>query len=352
MPPKKGAKRKSESPTTEGNLVERKEYRTRSSNRKRVSYNESDSNEEPPTKIVCSSSDDDFVIDGDATGANNEQISKTSPFTASQNKKNLKSSVPKKKTLKSSNNVTSSSQIPINSAFKPVSLDSSKIKSELNLSDSDSESSSSDCNSKSSQNETRFALPGNTNKVEECKVRNNTPQKKEILEKEESVHVENPWMKNLEALQNDYVIEEKPMEAKNNTKEPSTKKKGKQLKQAKKKSNKITERSESNEISVAEMLELENAQNDSCSEDDENWERVKPATINEQERELPQSVEVTLDITGLKRKKKGMDVENLIRLKINRIRREIQLVITFLVLKYFNFLHFTFLFSRTCIKYH
>ena len=351
MPPKKGAKRKSESPTTEGNLVERKEYRTRSSNRKRVSYNESDSNEEPPTKIVCSSSDDDFVIDGDATGANNEQISKTSPFTASQNKKNSKSSAPKKNTLKS-HNVTSSSQIPINSAFKPVSLDSSKIKSELNLSDSDSESSSSDCNSKSSQNETRFALPGNTNKVEECKVRNNTPQKKEILEKEEPVYVENPWMKNLEALQNDYVIEEKPMEAKNNTKEPSTKKKGKQLKQAKKKSNKITERSESNEISVAEMLELENAQNDSCSEDDENWERVKPATINEQERELPQSVEVTLDITGLKRKKKGMDVENLIRLKINRIRREIQLVITFLVLKYFNFLHFTFLFSRTCIKYH
>lgn len=339
MAPKKGAKRKSaESPAAVENLVEKKQYATRSSNRKRVSYNESDSNEEteaevyePPKKIMCSSSDDEVVTEDDEE-SHNEKNSKISPSTTFKNKKNLK---PKKETLKKQNGKIISQLVPINVAFKPVSYDSSKIKSELNLSDdSDSESSSNDdCTPKKIQTNTFTSLSENSNNAEIYEGQHSvTQQKGEIPAESESVGI-SPWMKNLEALQNDYVIEEAPLVISHeNTPSTttSTSRKGKKLKQLPKKINKNVKRIESNEISVAEMLKLENAQSD-CSEDDENWERVKPAMSDaaDKERELPKSVEVTLDISGLKRKKKGMDVENLIRLKINRIRREIQLVVEY-----------------------
>ncbi len=335
MAPKKGAKRKSaESPAAVENFLEKKQYATRSSNRKRVSYNESDSNAEaevyePPKKIMCSSSDDE-VVTGDEEESHSEKNSKISPSTTFKNKKNL---IPQQETLRKQNGKIISQLVPINVSFKPVSYDSSKIKSELNLSDdSDSESSSNDdCYPKQSQTNTFTSISENSNNAEKYQGQDSATQAKgEILAESESVGI-NPWVKNLEALQNDYVIEEAPLVISHeNTPSTSTSRKGKKLKQLPKKINKNVKRTESNEISVAEMLKLENAQSD-CSEDDENWERVKPAMSDatDKERELPKSVEVTLDISGLKRKKKGMDVENLIRLKINRIRREIQLVVEF-----------------------
>ncbi|KAI9558622.1 hypothetical protein GHT06_015410 [Daphnia sinensis] len=332
MAPSKGAKRKSNSPHTEG--VERKRYSTRSSSKKRVSYTESvggDSGEEneAPSKTANSSDDDDFVIED--REAKHEEKKKQSPpsTTASQTKKkNVKhlalgqSDVPKQANSRVLPNV------PINIGFKPVSIDITKMKSELDLSDSsDSESSlNNDCCSKTPASKSISKIdhesessPYKKQEQEEvlCSAIRN-----ELVEESDKI---NPWLQNLEALKSDAgeLQETKPKQIEK--KQPT---RGKKIKPPNKKSPKFSKKKDqTDESSVAEMLELEKAQDSSSSDsDDENWEKVKaPCVASERERELPKSVEITLELSGLKQKKKGLDVENMIRLKINRIRREIQL---------------------------
>lgn len=344
MGPKKGAKRKSESPPTVlGDEVERKKYITRSSNRKRVSYTETSNEDEinePPVKVVCSSSDDDFmVVDNEKDDDKQHQTNRRlSLVTANHNKKNSKPSTSLKKGSRTKSNEAITSCQPMITTFKPVNIDASKIKSELNLSDeSDSEDS---CSDDKSLREFKSSPKG---KISSCFPNNcddqkqwteHTTVKAEIEAEAENIAL-NPWMKNLEALKDEnnhgtvHLKEEAPLKTE---KRKSTPKKGKKVKQSAKKTPKnVSSSSGLQEISVAEMLKLEENQ-DSSSEDgdDADWEKVKPIVSSvdnqEQEKELPKSVEVTLDVSGLKRKKKGTDIKDLIRLRINRIRREIQLV--------------------------
>lgn len=332
MAPSKGAKRKSDSPHTEG--VEIKRYSTRSSSRKAISYKEGDDGEvsEAPPKTVSSSDDDDFVIEDKKT--NYEKEKKESPpstTTSRANKKNAKqmaaslSNAPKKESGRLP------PAIPLNIGFKPVRFDVMKMKSELDLSDS------SDSDSPSSNEENCFKTPHSKPICETdlelasslCKKldQEQGPSvfKNEFVEESDRV---NPWTQNLEALKGNSgrLLEAKsPKIAKDQTK------KGKKIKPVSKKSQRVLKKNvQTDESSVAEMLEEEKAKDSSSSEsDDENWEKVKaPSIAVEQERELPKSVEITLELSGLKKKKKGLDVENVIRLKINRIRREIQLVCT------------------------
>lgn len=339
MPPRKGAKRKSESPPTVETSAPGKTYSTRSSNRKRVSYNESENEDEvnePPPKILCSSSDDDFVVDDEEKYEQDCAKLPSVIATEVNNKKIAKKTIAHKKQVLKKNGKNSNPQAPINIAFKPVSYDESKIKSELNLSDNSDSEDSSDEGSCSPQNSsTDAACQATSSKL--SKVLDNQMQQTDCSVKNETdVGTDcdgvNPWMKNLEALQNEcnqFNQIQPPMKTEH------TPKKGKKTKQVLKKGSKNTMmKTEPNEITVAEMLKLEKDQSSSSeNDDDENWEKVKPtATCDdpEQERELPKSVEVTLDVSSLKRKKKGLDLHNIIRLKINRIRKEIQLVILFI----------------------
>ena len=338
MAPNKGAKRKSESPQTEENVVERKRYSTRSSNRKQLSYNESDDElNKQPTKIVCSSEDDDFVIQDEETKDNKEIIepshTSSSAKLAKKNSRYFETNPKDTPRPKVAKVVT---QTPINVGFKPVSYDISKLKSELDLSDSsDSESSmnaENDCLSTTAFK--RQCKNDSTSANSLCTKQNQ--EKLHCTTSLEKVSVEqldnfsptevDPWILNLKALKNESQQEN---ESVMKTEVTLTKKRGKKLKSltTKKITKNTVKRSQPEEISVAEMLKQEEIQ-DSCSEeDDDNWERVKPSCdIPEHERELPKSVEITLEVSGFKHKKKGIDVENLIRLKINRIRREIQLV--------------------------
>lgn len=336
MPPKKGAKRKSESPPNVETSAERKKYSTRSSNRKRVSYNESENEDEvnePPPKILCSSSDDDFVVDEEN---HKQDCAQLSPVNISEikNKNNVKKPTAKKQVLKKNGKPSNISQAPINIAFKPVRYDESKIKPELNLSDnSDSEDSSNEGSSSSvnlsssATRQTTSTLSGDPdNKIQLSEF--DTAVKSETGTGTDSVGI-NPWMKNLEALKSE--SNGPSIQTQTSSKIDSTPRKGKRTRQQLvKKGNKATKKNEQNEISVAEMLKLEKDQSSSSeNDDDENWEKVKPAAECgdlEQERELPKSVEVTLDVSSLKRTKKGRDLQDIIRLRINRIRKEIQLV--------------------------
>ncbi|XP_057368952.1 DNA repair protein complementing XP-C cells homolog [Daphnia carinata] len=328
MAPSKGAKRKSDSPHTEG--VETKRYSTRSSSKKRVSYNESDDGEEneAPSKIISSSDDDDFVIE-DKEAIKYEKKKKQSPpsTNASQTKKkNVKylalghSDTPKQANSRLVVNG------PFNIGFKPVSIDITKMKSELDLSDSsDSDSSlNNDCCSKTPASkltsETDHEFESVSYKKQEQGLCSTI--KNELVEESDKI---NPWIQNLEALKSDAseLQETKPKQIEK--KQPT---RGKKVRPPSKKSPKVPKKKgQTDESSVAEMLKLEKAQDSSSSDsDDENWEKVKaPCVASEREQELPKSVEITLELSGLKQKKKGLDVENMIRLKINRIRREIQL---------------------------
>jgi hypothetical protein len=335
MAPNKGAKRKSESPQREENVTERKRYSTRSSNRNRVSYNnesEDDDVKEPPAKIVCSSEDDDFMIDDEAK--DKKEIIKSSPTLSETDKRKSRFSVNHRDSSKQKN-AKVLPQVPINVGFKPVSYNVSKMKSELDLSDDSSDSENS-MKAKdfcfttiASEKECDKDFPESACMKQNQEKLHCTPSKKVLVEELniDSPTGINPWMQNLKALKNE-VHQENECQMK--TEIISTKAKGKKIKPpATKKINKDpAKNSPLNEISVAEMLKQEKIQESSSEDDDENWEKVKPSCdVPEQARKLPKSVEITLEVSGLKTKKKGLDVENLIRLKINRIRREIQLVL-------------------------
>lgn len=219
--------------------------------------------------------------------------------------------------------------IPINIGFKPVSIDITKMKSELDLSDSsDSDSllNNDDCCSKTLPSkpvsETDHEFESDSFKKQEQEQGLCSAIKNELVEESDKI---NPWLQNLEALKSDAGELQETKPKPNEKKQPT---RGKKIRPPSKKSPKVPKKKgQTEESSVAEMLELEKAQDYSSSEsDDENWEKVKaPCIASERERELPKSVEITLELSGLKKKKKGLDVENMIRLKINRIRREIQL---------------------------
>ena len=325
--PNKGTKRKSESPETEENVAAtRKRYSTRSSNRKRMSYNESDDeSNQPPVKIACSSEDDDFLIQDEETKGEEETV-KSSPTSSETDKRNSKCSVTKPKNTFKRKSAKILPQVPIHVGFKPVHYNISKLKSELDLSDS-------------SDSETSMEAEDCTFTENLCKMQNQekthcTPSKSVLVEELNIVSPTgiSPWIQNLNALKNEVYQENEPIIK---TEVIPKKSRGKKLKPTpSKKINKCAATKkmvvQPKEISIAEMLKEEKVQDPTFSseDDDENWERVKasPCVVPEQDRELPKSVEITLEVSGLKNKKKGLDMENLIRLKINRIRREIQLV--------------------------
>lgn len=115
--------------------------------------------------------------------------------------------------------------------------------------------------------------------------------------------------------------------------EATPSKKGKQQKNRSRRKQNTTGQCASeggSKLSVSEMLKLEKSEEQASSEDDENWETVKPAKINETSESLDQpkkNVEIILEAEqAWKRKRKGKDLQEMIRLKINRVRKAIQLV--------------------------
>lgn len=332
MAPSKASKRKSESPTD--GPVERKRYSTRSLNKKTVNYQEDDIHDDfvasKPSKKVASSSDDDFEI------ATEEQKHHdiTPDHIESANKVNNSSGINKKTVGSGSKREASKKNIvkappAINLGFKPVTYDANKIKSELNLSDdSDSDDSDSDTGPTQVLSKTNDKKPTISSSFEviQPKLENEDAPELETPEVANNSSAVNPWMKNLEALKEECQTENKqPLVKKEKTDTTPKKKVKTPAKQSRRKSNK-NKPENPDEITVAELLKLEKMEDSSSDEEDENWEKVKPSSVTEKEIDLPKSVEVTLDITGIKRKKKGPDIQNMIRLKINRIRREIQLV--------------------------
>lgn len=333
MAPKKGTKRRSDSPPADVCETKIKKYSTRSCNRKQISYNEIENNddvdldnEESNNKVISNSSDDDFVAD------NNIKSRKTSPITTSQNKRNSKCPASNKDNASCTNKKASLQDPSVYHApgFKPVNVDINKVKSELNLSDSDSENSETE---NFSPTVISNKCPENIPTVSPIDVKreDGVCQSTENVKKCDDISI-NPWMKNLEALKNNLDCEAENKKEILKKESISTPKKGKKPKEP---TNKKTKRKksenlkdDSNELSLTELLKLENVKKeDSESDADENWEKVKSSPkVSENEKELPKSVEITLDLEGFKRKKKGKDIADIIRLRINRIRREIQLV--------------------------
>ena len=328
MAPSKGSKRKSESPPESETNV--KKYRTRSSSiQKRVSYNE-DSNDEAKEidqEKTQTDSDEDFILD--PVGQKHDG-SKDEKLVSTLKKMNSRSSTgfqKQQQVQKDSNN----SQQVLNSLFKPVPLTSSNIKSELNLSDADTSSSSSD--EEDLQQASSLPQPRAVSSI------SNVPDKK--VEDAPSSAVADVWMRNLEALhaeENATVIQEKiPLMSPKTKVLPSgsNKNKGKQLKSSSKgrdipsgsKADATSTDSPSKSCIVQQLLKLEEPDQDSSSEDDE-WEKVIDSSGAAQPAGAPlKSVEITLEVEeSWKRKKKKRDLQDLIRLRINRIRKAIQLV--------------------------
>lgn len=329
---KTAAKRRSDSPASECD-VERKKYRTRASNRnQQVSYKEEHVDSES-----CERQDKDFEEEFHT----NETIDEASTRSSKQ-KPRTKRSLKKSPTNSGSgaNSVTANLIIP---AFKPVNVDNLKVKSELDLSDSDSDDSDNAVanTSKTSKQPSTNPLSSHSNvkheKGDDC-----------VSEKAENsqsgsvgLAISDIWMKNLEALNhgkssdtsNDLVIEKencsvvKTEISDSKPEKPEKLVRNRQRKQ-KKTPTKEKRKGKKDMDVLDELLECENLQFDSAiSEDDENWEKVKEEKVIEEERELPDKVEVMVDVGDVKKKRKGVDIQNIIRLKLNRIRREIQQVI-------------------------
>lgn len=353
MAPARGSKRKSESPPELGSDV--KKYRTRSSvaARKQTNYHEDSSDDEAETqnhkRMESSSSEEDFVIDSHQIDSKEEETTpRSSRKRAGLSKPNV---ISMQRQLKDE---SCNAQQVRNPAFKPVAIDSSGVKIELDLSDSDS-SSSNDCNNLSDDKRKSKYFLSRTKEIS-----TSIDATAGVADAEQSTDVApDIWMKNLEALHGQsHVIQEKVPHGENScttvndikVEAVSSKRKaqhkqqrkesaksnakGKQLKSSAAKS-KLTSKKSSqaagvtnqSELNVVKLLKEEEPDQDTSSDDDENWERVVDVPPVSGDSEVPKSVEVILEVDEpWKRKKKGRDLQDLIRLRINRIRKAIQLV--------------------------
>lgn len=367
-PNRKGTKRKSESPPAPEEDV--KKYKTRASSRnKSVSYQEKVSSseaEEVPQKAERKD-DSNFEVDNSSSSSVEEKVSeevdsssdenskkRSSPYftsapTARKRRnaaatKNGKVSQVKKNSVKFA--VATMSQ---NQVFKPVNLDKVDIQAEVNLSgsDSDDKPSSSDDDDFQKPKKKSISKP----KTETEKVDEENADEKALSEQQENTALD-PWSSNLEALNNcqpkvstsNEVTEEAPtsssvIKSKGvSSRQPKTSKNKKEKK--KPSSSKLVVKADGERLpsNVAELLKAEKNDQELSSEDDENWEKVvanKDSSSPNREGEdyqLPaEGVEIVLaGGQNFGRKRKGPDIQNLIRLKINRIRREIQLVLLFI----------------------
>ena len=384
-PNRKGTKRKSESPPPEEGDV--KKYRTRASSRnKSVSYKEEVSSseaEEVPQKAEIghdsnfegdsssSSSEEEKVPEEVESSSNESSKKKSSPYfssvSAARNRRNAAATKngKVKKNLKLAVAAASQKQV-----FKPVNLDQVDIQAEVNLSGSDSEDNSCSSSDDDFIKPIKKKKSPSKPKTATEEVDKEESEENAVSEQQEDAALD-AWSSNLEALNNC----QPKASASNDTTEvaptvpsavkakggSSRKPKASKTKTEKKKPSPSKravkaggERLPSN---VAELLKAEKNDQELSSEDDENWEKVAANSSSPNgegdDYQLPaEGVEIVLaGGQTFGRKRKGPDIQNLIRLKINRIRREVQLVFIFIQIYHFykRLLIISF-YYRICIK--
>lgn len=319
-PRKAGTKRRSDSPISERN-VETKKCRTRASKRNQVSYKEdSDFSENEAIQGKKGISDKDFAVDEEM----NDEVSSSKSRTRAKR-------APKTNVPPHTNHSIS--------AFKPVNVDDFKVTSELNLSDSDSDDSTSIAiTSNKYSPSSPHSIHSSIKQEKKDDDLTSTGNQSLPGNLNANVPATDIWMSNLEALNHGKVLNCKNDDklSKDAIKSPSIKTKNlkkvrekKQRKAPAKEKSKKTKQEDPEDIDVSELLKFEKLHADAAdeSEDDENWEKVKEETMLQEERQLPDKVEVMVDVgDGMKKRRKELDIQNMIRLKLNRIRREIQMV--------------------------
>lgn len=337
MPPKKGIKRKSESPPTLESSGKRYQTRSSSSLSKNVKYFE-DSCEEVGGKTpeTQNKSDDDFIENDTPPNKSCAEIGMDEDVKKKSTKAKRPHPLPATQSQSSSRNKKTKPDLApsLNTNFKPVSCNSSNIKAELDLSDSDSS-----CSSSSEEDETKLktSLLSNEDSAftspnkEACSSFTDKSEHNEPVGEEEAVY-SIAWMENLKAIdvskKRDSVSD--PSSLSTHTAAPR-RTKGKQLKKHDPSPGKVAGVNNDREVSsaVIELLKSQEPNLESSSEDDENWEKVESRPLAGMvSEEVPnKSVQIELEVEqSWKRKKKDKDLQDLIRLKINRVRKAIQLV--------------------------
>lgn len=335
MPPKKGIKRKSESPSKLESSVKRYQTRSSSSN-KNVNYFE-DSSEEVNSKTLetPNKSDDDFIENDNSPNNSCADIGMDEGKKKKGTNAKRTNSLPTTQSQTSSRNKKAKPDLApsLNPNFRPVSCNSSKIKAELDLSDSESS-----CYSSSGEDETKlktsllsdedsaFTSPINN----ACSSFNEKSEHNDLEGEDEEAVYSSVWMKNLKAIDADQKTDFVSVPPSLSIPAVPRRTKGKQLKKLDQSTEKRAGVTNDIEISsaVIELLKSQEPNLESSSEDDENWEKVesRPVTLAG-EKVSNKSVQIELEVEqSWKRKKKNKDLQDLIRLKINRARKAIQLV--------------------------
>ena len=280
MPPPKGVKCKKVNNET---LLEGKEKITRRSSRKKVNYVESDDDFQCENKSE-ESEDCTEESEDDKANARAQKVSMSSKKqlnTKSTNKKHVRNKKLKVPNMQEHKNLAS--------LFKPGN--NVIIQSQLDLSDTDSDSCS-DSEPSKALIATPLTLPNtDTNDVNNFQ--------------EEAVPTcdINLWKQNLEAL------EVKPKLELEDPEEATSSKKGKLLKKG-----------------VAKLLKLAGEKKEESSSEDENWEKIDEKPLSVAEKKLPtKNVEVTIDLKTERRSKKERDLQEMLRLQVNRYRKQVQI---------------------------
>ena len=276
MPLPRGTKLKKANVDT---LSEENKETIRRSSRKKVSYAESD---------------DDFQCEGDS--GESEDNTEESESEKSGVKKNTvskaKLSTTKNKNMRNKKTklVTVQESKSLSSMFKPGN--NVIIQSQLDLSDTDSDSCS---DAEPSKVSTAASSP--------IPAAASTDDTIDYPEEAEPAYDINLWKQNLEAL------EVKPKLEPEEPEELNVSKKGKILKKG-----------------VAKLLKLAGEKKEESSSEDENWEKIDEKVLPVVEEKLPaKNVEVTIDLKLQRRSKKERDLHEMLRLQVNRIRKQVQI---------------------------
>ena len=265
----RGAKRKKDGAEV---FADQNARNTRRSSRKQVNYVQSD--DEYHSEDGTEESEDDHI------DFVKKKLSK--PKLASEKMKNARIKKTKVAPVQESKSLAS--------MFKPGN--NIVIQSQLDLSDTDSDSCSDPGPSKISPPATSTLLP----------VADNISENDHFEESAPACDI-NLWKQNLEAL------ETKPRLDLEELEEPTFSKKGKHLKKG-----------------VAKLLKLAGEIKEESSSEDENWEKIEEKVLLVAEKKpLGGNVEVTIDLKIGRRSKKERDLHEMLRLQVNRFRKQVQI---------------------------